>query len=253
MPNKVKISGLVLTHNSEATLEECLESLQWVDEIVLIDDDSIDQTREIAKKYNAHILIRKLDDFSSQRNFGLEKCTNEWVLVLDSDERISVELKKEIEFILSRPCIESGFQIPRKNLFMRIWIRSLYPDYCLRLFRKAEARYQGAVHESLKINGITGELKNPFFHVSYRNIEEILQKTNHYTTLSAQELYKKGRKASLLDIILRPIHTFIKNYFIKRGFLDGIPGLILHILSGYCTFIKYTKLYFLSKEENKHK
>ena len=248
MPNKVKISSLVLTHNSEATLEECLESLQWVDEIVLIDDISTDKTQEIATKYNARVWIRKLDDFSSQRNFGLEKCTNEWALVLDSDERISVELKKEIEFILSRPCIESGFQIPRKNLFMRTWIRSIYPDYCLRLFRRAEGRYQGAVHESLDINGVIGKLKNPILHVSYRNIEEILQKTNHYTTLSAQELYNKGKKASFLDIILRPIHTFVKIYFIKRGFLDGIPGLILHILSGYYTFIKYTKLYFLVKK-----
>lgn len=248
MKNKAKISGLVLTHNSEATLEECLESLQWVDEIVLIDDDSTDQTREIATKYNARVLIRKLDDFSSQRNFGLEKCTNEWVLVLDSDERISVELKKEIEFILRRPLVESGFQIPRKNLFMRTWIRSIYPDYCLRLFRKAEARYQGAVHESLKINGMIGKLKNPILHVSYRNIEEILQKTNHYTTLAAQELYNKGKKASFLDIILRPLHTFIKIFLFKRGFLDGFPGFILHILSGYYTFIKYAKLYFLQKK-----
>lgn len=249
MSNKVKISGLVLTHNSEATIQDCLESLKWVDEIVLIDDESTDRTKDIADKYHAKIFIRKLDDFSSQRNFGLDKCANEWVLILDSDEQISDQLQTEIAHILDQSTIETGFQIPRKNIFMRTWIRSIYPDYCLRLFRRTEASYQGAVHESLNINGKIGKLTNPILHVSYRSIDEIIQKTNHYTSLSAQELYKRGRKATLLDIIIRPIHTFIKVYLFKRGFLDGIPGFILHVLAGYCTFIKYVKLYFY--DENK--
>lgn len=243
-----KISGLVLTHNSEESIQDCLESLKWVDEIVVIDDESTDRTIDIVANYDAKIFNRKLDDFSSQRNFGLEKCTNAWVLVLDSDEQISDPLQKEIKAILSKTFIETGFQIPRKNLFMETWIRSIYPDYCLRLFKRTEANYRGAVHESLNIGGTIGKLKHPILHVSYRNIEEIIQKTNQYTTLSAQELHKRGKKATFMDIILRPIHTFIKIYFIKRGFLDGIPGLILHILSGYCTFIKYTKLYFLEKK-----
>jgi glycosyltransferase involved in cell wall biosynthesis len=247
--NKAKISGLVLTHNSEGTLEECLKSLQWVDEIVLIDDNSSDRTIEIATKYNVRVLIRKLDDFSSQRNFGLENCNNDWVLVLDSDEQISDALQKEIKSILNQPIIDkTGFQIPRKNFFMGTWIRSIYPDYCLRLFRRSQAGYRGAVHERLNINGEIGKLKHPILHISYTNIEQILQKTNHYTTLSAQELYEKGKKATFMDIILRPVHTFIKIYFFKGGFLDGIPGLILHILSGYYTFIKYIKLYFLGKK-----
>lgn len=238
----------MLTHNSEAMLEECLESLKWVDEIVLIDDVSTDQTREIANKYNAHVLIRKLDDFSSQRNFGLSNCTNDWVLVLDSDEIISKELHAEVEALFNNQSVtESGFQIPRKNMFMGSWIRSSYPDYGLRLFLRKEAHYRGEVHESLTVNGKLGRLKHPMIHNSYRNIEEIIFKTNHYTTISAQQMFAKGKKAGLFDLFFRPVSTFIKNYFLKRGFLDGFPGFILHVLSGYYTFIKYAKLYFLEK------
>lgn len=246
--NDYKISGLILTHNSEDTIQDCLESIKWVDEIVVIDDQSTDFTRDIIVNYHAKIFDRKLDDFSSQRNFGLEKCTNDWVLVLDSDEQISAPLQKEIKSLLSKPISETGFQIPRKNLFMGTWIRSIYPDYCLRLFRRVEASYRGVVHESLNLDGKIGKLNHPILHISYRNIEEIIQKTNHYTTLSAQELYNRGKKANITDITLRPLHTFIKVYFFKRGFLDGIPGFILHILAGFCTFIKYTKLYFLNKK-----
>lgn len=248
MPNKVRISGLVLTHNSEATLEECLESLKWVDEIVVIDDESTDQTREIANKYNACVLIRKLDDFSTQRNFGLSNCSNDWVLVLDSDEVITRELQAEVESLFNQPVTVSGFQIPRKNMFMGNWIRSSYPDYGLRLFRRNEARYNGAVHESLTVNGEIGRLNHPMIHNSYRSIEEIILKTNHYTTISAQQMFEKGKRAGFLDLIFRPLAAFIKNFFLKRGFLDGFPGFILHVLSGYYTFIKYAKLYFLQKK-----
>lgn len=251
MATKVKITGLVLTHNSEATLEECLESLKWLDEIVLIDDESTDQTREIAKKHNACVYIRKLDDFSSQRNFGLSQCSNDWVLVLDSDEIVSKGLQEEVETLFTKPISESGFRIPRKNLFMGVWIRSLYPDYGLRLFLRKQARYSGAVHESLAVEGTIGKLINPMIHTSYRSIEEIIQKTNHYTTISAHQMFAKGKRASLLDLIIRPASTFMKNYFLKRGFLDGFPGFILHVLYGYYTFIKYAKLYFLENEKKK--
>jgi len=251
--NNVKISGLVLTHNSEDTIEACLNSLKWVDEIIVIDDESADRTVEIVNSFGKHVKVfnRKLDDFSSQRNFGLEKCANDWVLVLDSDEQISDELQMEIKSVLSQPVIETGFQIPRKNFFIGTWIRSIYPDYCLRLFRRTEASYRGAVHESLNINGEIGKLTQPILHVSYRNIEEIIQKTNHYTSLAARELYKKGKKATLPDITIRPLLTFLKKYLLKRGFLDGVPGLILHLISGYYTFIKYAKLYFLRESAQK--
>lgn len=249
MTNKVKITGLVLTHNSETTIEECLESLKWVDEIVLIDDESSDQTREIAYKYNSRVFIRKLDDFSSQRNFGLSNCSNDWVLVLDSDEVISKDLQVEIETLFNQPVTESGFQIPRKNMFMGSWIRSSYPDYGLRLFLRKEARYSGAVHECLTVNGEIGRLNHPIIHNSYRNIEEIIIKTNHYTTISAQQMYEKGKRAGFSDLLFRPLATFVKNYFLKGGIMDGLPGFLLHVLSGYYTFIKYAKLYFLDRNK----
>lgn len=238
------VGVLVLTYNEADNIKDCLESIKWADEIVIVDSFSADKTIEISKDYTDNIYQRKFDDFSSQRNFGLEKIQSEWVLVLDADERISDELKNEIKKELLAPGFE-GYRLPRKNYFLGKWIKycGWYPDYCLRLFKKTNVKYSGLVHESLIIQGSTGNLKNALIHFTYRNLAHYLNKANHYTTLWAEERFQKGKKVGILKVILRPLVEFLKKYLFKAGLLSGAQGLILSILSSYYQFLKLAKLW----------
>ena len=239
-----KLGALVLTYNEAENISECLASLEWVDELVVVDSYSDDKTVELAKGYTNQVYQREFDDFASQRNFGLEELTTEWVLVVDADERVTTELKREIEEVLETPQAE-GYRIPRKNYFLGRWIKycGWYPDYTLRLFKRKDNRYSGLVHEGLELSGKVKELDNPLLHYTYRNLEHYLAKINHYTTLDAQKKYQAGKKKGLLYILLRTVLEFIKKYFLKKGFLLGAQGLILSVLSSYYQFLKYAKLW----------
>lgn len=240
-----KIAAIVLTYNEEKHIGPCLQTLQWVDELIVIDDFSQDDTVNIARTLGARIYERKLDSFSSQRNFALEKCNADWILVLDADERITEELKLEILDVLSNP-LACGYKMPRKNYFMGKRIRGCgwYPDYSLRLFRKTGAVYTKTVHEHLDIAGPVRKLKNPLLHYTYTSMEQYLQKLDKYTTMDAEELYNKGKRANLCHIVLRPAYKFLNFYIFRMGFLDGLEGFILSALSAFYVLVKYTKLYF---------
>lgn len=246
---------LVLTYNEAENIKDCLESVKWVDEIVIIDSFSSDRTIAISRDYTDKIYQRKFDDFSSQRNLGLEKIDSEWILVLDADERISAALKEEIKRELSDPKFE-GYYAPRKNYFLGKWIKycGWYPDYVLRLFKKnASNQYNGLVHEGIQIKGKVGRLKNALIHYTYRDLEHYLNKTNLYTTLGAKSKYLVGKRKGLAYILLRPGIEFVNKYLLKKGFLLGKEGLFLAILSSYYQFLKYVKLWELNKinQENK--
>lgn len=244
------ITALILTYNEEENIKECLESVKWVDEIVVIDSYSLDLTVNIAREYTSQVYQRQFDDFSAQRNFGLAKATSEWVLVVDADERVTSELKKEIRQNLSNNSDEyKGYRIPRKNYFLGKWIKycGWYPDYVLRLFKKGANRYSGMVHEEIRIKGKVAKLENAFIHYTYRDLEHYLNKINHYTTLDARGKCLAGKSKGLAYIILRPILEFIKKYLFKKGFLLGKQGLILSILSAYYQFLKYIKLWELNE------
>lgn len=237
------IATLILTYNEEENLRDCIESVKWSDEIVVIDSYSEDNSVQIALEYTEKVYKRKFDDFASQRNFGLEKIESEWVLVVDADERVTSNLKEEILEKLNNSCVQ-GYKIPRKNYFLGKWIKycGWYPDYTMRLFKVAGNRYTGLVHEGLDIEKFV-KLNNPFIHYTYRDIEHYVNKLNHYSTLDAEKKYSAGKRRSILYIIIRPIFEFIKLFILERGFLLGNEGLILSILMSYYQFLKSAKLW----------
>lgn len=252
------IAALIITYNEEKNIRECLESINWCDEIVLVDSYSEDQTVAISREYTEKIYLRKFDDFAAQRNYALEKIESDWVLVIDADERVSGELRREIEEILNNNHVQA-YQIPRKNYFLGKWIKycGWYPDYTLRLFKNNHRlKYDGMVHEGIKIKGKINQLVNPLVHFTYKNLANYMNKINHYTTLWAEDRGKKGKKIGLMYIFFRPLFEFIKKYFLKKGVLLGRQGLILSILSSYYIFIRSAKLWEknnLSKERKNEK
>ncbi len=247
------ISAVVLTKNEEKNIKECLETLQWCDEIIVVDDNSEDKTVEIAKKMRAKVFIRSLGrDFSNQRNFGLEKAKGDWVLFVDADERVSLELQKEIESVLKNgKSTVSGYLLKRED---RIWGQSLkYGETAgirlIRLGKKGKGKWEKPVHETWNIKGEVGELKSPLFHFPHPTITEFLEEINFYSTLRARQLYQENRKTNLFEILAYPTGKFLKNYLLKLGFLDGMPGFVVALLMSFHSFLVRAKLYLLWKNK----
>lgn len=246
------ISVVVLTKNEEKNIVDCLESLAWCDEVIIIDDQSEDRTAEISQKLGAKVFKHNFDgDFSKQRNFGLAKAKGEWVLFVDADERISSTLQKEIENIILSQNKQlqnwCGFYINRVDF---MWGRKLkYGETgnikLLRLAAKSAGSWVGKVHETWQVKGKIGELINPLLHYPHQTLTEFLQDINFYTDLRSLELYQKKIKAHWWSIIVYPKAKFAANFFIKRGFLDGIPGLVNAIMMSFHSFLVRGKLWLL--------
>lgn len=246
-----KISAVVITYNEEQNIKECLESLKWIDEIIVVDSKSTDKTADIAAQFTSNIIISENISYGKKRNIGFEKATGEWILWIDADERVTNELKAEIEQIINGNNKTDAFYINRKSYFITKFIKHCgwYPDYTLRLFKKSTGiKFDDAkVHEKIIFEGKTSRLKNYLIHYTDNDFEHYLKKMNIYTTLSADELYRNNKKGSFFDIIFRPAFTFFKMYFLKLGILDGYMGLVLCTLSSIHVSFKYSKLYFLNK------
>ncbi len=243
------ISAVVLTKNEEKNISECLESLSWCDEIIVIDDHSIDKTVELAKKMSAKVYIRSLqNNFSEQRNFGLEKASGDWVLFIDADERVTPALWYEIMQHTNIPINPySGYLLKRTDT---MWEKGLKHGETgnikiLRLAKKDTGKWEGKVHETWKINGQTLVLNNSLLHYPHVNLDNFLKEINFYTDLRATELFDRKVKASWWTIILYPKAKFILNYFIKRGFLDGMPGLVFAVMMSFHSFLVRGKLWLL--------
>lgn len=242
-----KLSVIIITFNEEKNIIECLESVKWADEIVIVDAESQDQTIKLARKYTDKIIVRKWDNFSSAKSFALKQTTNNWILSIDADERVTPELMDEILEILSCDSDKPfAYDIARKSYFLKKWIKHCgwYPNYVTRLFRKDKARYSSSsVHERVIVEGKTGVLKNYLIHFTDDSLWHYFNKFNYYTTLSARDMSIAGKTIRIDQLIFRPIFTFIRMYFFKLGFLDGIHGFILCTLSSFYVFTKYAKLW----------
>lgn len=244
-----KISVIILTKNEEKNIERCLKNLHWCNEIIVIDDDSIDATREIVKKHGARVFKHSLkDDFSKQRNFALTKAKGEWVLFIDADEVISPLLQIEIiQKINNSNNNYLGYFIRRKDF---IWGKELKHGEVgdirlLRLAKKASGKWIGKIHEVWKIKGIVGKLNHPVDHYAHESISNFLEKINHYTDIRAKELYERNIKSYWWSIIIYSTGKLFLNYFLKLGFLDGIEGLIFSLMMSLHSFLVRAKLWLL--------
>jgi len=245
-----KISTIIITLNEEENIKECLESVKWTDEIIVIDSGSIDKTLKICKNFKPRIKLfhRKWNGYSQQKNFGIKKTEHQWILSLDADERITPELKNEIQNILSKPSDVIGYKIPRKNYYFGKWLKwgGNYPDYQLRLFHKNYGVFINTpVHESITVKGKIKRLREPLLHYTYRTLNDYFQRFIHYTDLERDILISKKIKINFLTIIyyliLLPFKKFLSRFIFKLGFLDGWYGWIAIKLNNFTKIVSFYK------------
>ncbi len=239
-----KITATIITLNEEANIGACLESIKWVDEIIVSDSNSTDRTVEICRSYGARVYSDDWLGFGRQKNLCQSRASNEWIFNIDADERAEEGLGEEIQEAL-KVGEALGYYVPRKNFFGDKWIKHCgwYPDLNLRLYRKDAGRFsERAVHEAVMVNGPTARLTTALIHRTYSGVEDYLKRMERYSTLAAEEMIKEGRTSRAGDMILRPAFTFIKMFFLRRGFLEGMTGLTLSGLYARYTYKKYTKL-----------
>lgn len=240
-----KLSAVVSAYNEEKNIERCLRSLEFADEIIVVDNESSDKTTQIAGKYTNNVYFQKNDPqkIDIQKNFGFEKASKEWILSLDGDEEVSPELAEEIKSLIKTPNGASGYWIPRKNYMFGKWINEntgWYPDYQLRLFKKGKGRYESKhVHEDLKLEGRTKKLSGHIIHHNYESIAQFVNKIMIYAPNEAKEYIKNGYKFSYYDAIRFPVDDFLKWFFSRKGYKDGFHGLMLSFLMAFYHFLVF--------------
>lgn len=245
------VTAVVLTKNEEKNIVDCLEGLSFCDEVILIDDNSQDRTEEIARGFKAKVIKRSLNnDFSAQRNFGLEKARGKWVLFIDADERVSLELAKEITLATNSNKFD-GYFIKRDDV---IWGRRLkYGETggmkFLRLAKKGQGVWAGKVHEEWKVDGKLNSLSNHLRHYPHQSVAEFLKEINYYTNIRAGELHARGVRIKWYEILLYPKGKFFLNYILRLGVLDGLPGFVFAVMMSFHSFLVRGKLWLLNQKK----
>ncbi len=244
------LSAVLITRNAASQLDACLASAAFCDEILVVDSGSADGTAELARRRGARVIDAQWRGFGRQKQFAVEQAANDWVLCIDADERVSERLGQSIRAALAAPAL-NAYRFARRNRFLGRYLRhgEGYPDWSLRLFDRRHARWsEDTVHERVIAEGAAGTLEGDLLHDSAETLASYLEKQNRYTTLAAEEAHGRGQKATAVLLLFSPLVRFIKFYFLRLGFLDGLPGLI-HILIG-CgnSFVKYAKMLALQRD-----
>jgi len=238
------ISAIIITKDEEVNIRACLESLAWVDEIVVVDSGSSDRTVAICREFTGLVYAHDWPGYGPQKNRVLGYATGEWVLSIDADERVSPELRAEIVAAM-REDGPIAYEMPRLSWYCGRFIHHAgwRPDYVLRLFRRDQGRFSDdLVHERVLVGGPVGRLRHDLIHYSFRDLEQVLQVVNRYSTLGAAQKFAVGHRSGLGKAIARGFWGFFFTYFVKAGFLDGRQGLMLAISNGEGTYYKYLKL-----------
>ncbi|HSQ75489.1 MAG TPA: glycosyltransferase family 2 protein [Bacteroidota bacterium] len=241
------LTVITLTLNEERNIVSCLETVRWADEILVIDSGSTDATVALARTFTERVFTIAWEGYGAARNFALGQAAGDWILWLDADERLTPELADEIREILRANRGEvNGYAIARRAYFLGRWIRHCgwYPGRVTRLFRKGKGRFnETRVHEHLHVEGRILRTRHDLLHLTDPDLQHYLHKFNRYTSLAAEDMVAAGRHFSLADLLFRPPFQFVKMYLLRRGFLDGVEGLILSVLSSAYVFTKYAKLW----------
>ncbi|MBN1469899.1 MAG: glycosyltransferase family 2 protein [Fusobacteriaceae bacterium] len=248
----MSLSVGLITYNEERRLGRTLESIKNIaDEIIIVDSNSTDNTVEIAKKYGAKVYVENWKGYGLQKNSVIEKCTKDWILLIDADEVISDDLSKKILEVIKEGK-EELYDINFTSVCFGKQIKhgGWSGSYRIRLFKNGIGKYNdNVVHESFETNGKKGKLTEEIYHYSYEDLSDYLSKFNRYTSEGAKEYHKRGKKANFFGIVINPIFKFIRMYFFRLGFLDGVEGLLLAILSSNYTMVKYYKLLELNRRD----
>lgn len=248
----IKLTAIIPTGNEEHNIRGVLESVSFADEIMVVDSYSTDNTVAIAKEYTSFILQREYQYSASQKNWAIPQANNEWILLVDADERVTPELRDEIISILKNPPADNtvGFWIYRMNHFMgeRVKYSGWQNDKVIRLFKKSKCLYEDKmVHSEIKANGKIKFLKNKFDHNTYTTLGNHIKKLNRYASWQAKDYDEKTGKLTPYHFIIKPFWGFFKHYFLQQGFRDGVVGLTIGFMQSYAIFMRYVKLWLLRR------
>lgn len=244
----MKISATIIVYNEEDSIADVCETVSWADEIVIVDSDSSDRTVEIARKYTDKIFNREFRGYKDKHEFADAQTTGDWIFWIDADERVTPELRKSIGDLKNQDesSLPNGFRIARKTWYLDRWIKhsGWYPDYQMRLYRKSGSFWDGvSPHETARVEGRTKILRGEFLHYTKRDLSEHHRVLDSYTTLAAENFYKRDKVIGSLGLFFHPIGAFVRTYILKQGFRDGIPGLMIAMFTAYSVFLKYAKLW----------
>ena len=243
----MKLTVTVITHNEADHIGAALDSVAWADERIVIDSGSKDGTVEIARAKATKVIVREWPGYSAQKNFAADQASNDWVLSMDADERVTPALAEEVRRVLSREPAARGYRIKRVSRYLGKWIRTTdwFPDYQLRLYDRRAGRWNGLkIHESFRLaQGEPGRLDGEMEHYAYRDISHHLQKINAYTTLIADQWVEEGRTTTPIHLALHPTLAFLRNYVLRAGFRQGATGFVISVLNSYYVFLKFAKLW----------
>lgn len=238
------LSVILIVRNEAGNIRDCLASVSWADELIVVDSGSTDETLAIAREFTRFVFSHDWPGFGPQKNRALGYATRDWVLSLDADERVTPELRQEIEAVIAGGHLD-GYWMPRLSQFCGTFVRhsGWYPDPVLRLFRRAQGRFSDSlVHEKVVLSGKAGMLEHPLLHYSYLSVQDVERKVEQYSSAAAQQMFQSGKSVWPTTAFLRGAWAFLRTYVLKRGLLDGRTGFRIAVMNARTTFLKYRKL-----------
>jgi glycosyltransferase involved in cell wall biosynthesis len=244
-----KISVTVITKNEADDLADALRSVSWADEIIVVDSESRDDTVAIARQFTERVVVRPWPGYVEQKNFAAGLAAHDWIFSLDADERVTPALAEEIRLLVASNPSHAAYQVPRVAWHLGRWIRTTdwYPDHQTRLYDRRTAQWSGRyVHEQVTVQGTVGRLRSELQHFPYRDVAEHLETIDTYTTHAARQMFEGGRRAGILQQVVHPPFAFVRNYLLRGGIRDGVPGFVISSLNAYYVFLKFVKLWELS-------